>query len=371
MRSGTERHRRRGFTLIELLVVIAVIAVLISLLLPAVQQARESARRSQCKNNLKQLALALHNYESAYLTFPPSRLTPKACVDLPWNYATALNPGYSSTNCPDPQGDPNNDGTTGFQSWTSLALPFLEQTAIYNQWNFAVPWSDPANASLKAMPLGVFMCPSAPELGDRIDPVWGIGASPGDYGSTNEIKKAFYTGNGLTDITTSQPNAVIGVLSKGTIGRIQDVTDGTSNTLMLAESAGKPYVFTFGRKMTTTGYAASPTKAKDKVAHAGSLANPFVKNGLLYNMNGNGWADPDTGFALDGTAAVATDPTGFGVGGPVVINGTNDGEAYSFHVGGANFALADGSVRFISQNINYLTFAAIFTRAGNEVVGDF
>lgn len=344
-------RKRRGFTLIELLVVIAIIGVLVSLLLPAVQQAREAARRAQCKNNLKQLGLALHNYESSHGCFPPSRFDPKTCIGVP--YAP---PGDCTT---------NTATQTSLLSWTILAAPYYDQAPLANTYNYNMPWWDNTNAPVVNRPLPVFQCPSTPGS-NRTDPVWGpalngstVWSAAGDYGSMNEIKSAFYTGNGLTDI--SGTNATQGVMTKAIPGKIRDVIDGTSNTVLLIEDAGKPDVWVFGQKMTATGFAASDSKAKKKIT---------VSGGTYYNHDGTGWADPDGGCSLDGSTRVS-DVTGFKIGGPVVINATNNSEVYSFHVGGAHSAFADGSVRFISQNIDFLKFGALCTRAGGEVVGEF
>src|SRR5579871_2149683 len=140
------QNRRNGFTLIELLVVIAIIAVLMALLLPAVQQARESARRSQCTNNLKQIGLALHNYHEVHNSFPPSYLT--------YSNAVMGFPGADSNTAP--------YGDTG-PGWAALAilLPYMEQSNLYNSINQDVPCWDPTNARVAQTQIATYLCPSA------------------------------------------------------------------------------------------------------------------------------------------------------------------------------------------------------------------
>lgn len=343
------RSRPRGFTLIELLVVIAIIAVLIALLLPAVQQAREAARRTQCKNNLKQLGLALHNYESTHTTFPPSRFDPKTCIGTPYVQGA---PGCTTALA------------TSFVSWTVMVLPYMDQAPLYGSYNPNQPWW--ANSAVINTPISAHICPSTPGT-SRLDPAWGpaaAGLTPwsiaGDYGSLNEIKSAYYTANGIPDV--SGTSATQGVLVKALPAKIKDVTDGMSNTVMVVETAGKPDVWVYGQKMTSAGYAASNSKAKAKVT---------VIGGLNWNHDGTGWADPDAGLSLDGTTRASANPTGFTIGGRSMINATNVSEIYSFHTGGAHVLMADGSVKFLSENIDWVTMGAIVTRAGGEVVGEF
>ena len=350
------RTRTRGFTLIELLVVIAIIAVLISLLLPAVQQAREAARRLQCKNNMKQMGLALHNYESSHSTFPASRFDPKSCIGTPYVAGTG--------DCP--AGTP--DMTTSYISWTVMVLPYMDQASLYNTYNPNQPWWDLTNVPVTSKPMAIYTCPSTPTI-SRFDPAWGPaaagyapGSAAGDYGSMNEIKTKYYSGNSITP-DLSGTAAVQSVLAKPPYtAKIRDVVDGTSNSIMVVETAGKPDAWVFGKIMTATGYTGSDSKAKAKITQIG---------GVNFNHDGTGWADPDAGLSLDGSKRSTTDPTGFTIGGPFVVNATNVSEVYSFHVGGAHVCMADGSVRFISENVSYITFGALCTRAGGETVGEF
>ena len=320
-------RKRSGFTLIELLVVIAIIAILISLLLPAVQQAREAARRTQCKNNLKQLALALHNYESTHSTFPPSRLNPDVEIE------------------------DNAGNLSAYQSWTTMILPYIEQNNLGDLINFENAWSSLGNRAAVSAPLAAMICPSTPG-GNRQDPHWVKGAASGDYGSVNEVKKKVYTDVlGLPD-PGSQSRA--GVLSKAVKNKIRDITDGTSNSIMLAEACGQPDVYTAAGPMNATLFAAY---TDDKVVDLG---------GQYAAADGTGWADPDCGFSINGATV-----DGLNKYGPYMINRINVSEVFSFHTGGAQIALADGSARFISENVDTTVFVNICTRAGGEVTGEF
>ena len=331
--------RSRGFTLIELLVVIAIIAILIALLLPAVQQAREAARRTQCKNNLKQMGLALFNYESTHNCFPPARID----VSSPVTYQT---------------------------SWTVLCLPYLDQTPLYNIYNFNVSWSDPVNLPAIKNQLAVFICPSAP--GARTTPAstilnngqpwpaegWGLC----DYGSMNAIRPSFYLSNQLpvpsmggAENPNSKKTEWPGGLKKNAITRMAEYTDGTSNTIMCVEDAARPQLFRVGKPSNDAGV-------------------PTVKDGW-------GWADIQAGYSLDGTTAdgMITGKANCTTGtcvlttavAPYAVNMTNDSEMYSFHVGGSQVLMCDGTVRFLSQNIAASTLAAMATRGVGDIAGEF
>lgn len=338
--------RARGFTLIELLVVIAIIAILIALLLPAVQQAREAARRTQCKNNLKQLALALHNYESTHSTFPMSRITIQGSV----------NP------------------------WSVMILPFIDQSPLYNQWDFNRSWNHSPNLELAATILPGWQCPSTPgsspvpgaQIHDTArDPsgnrtlVWpAAGLGPNDYGSINEVRWSFYESNGMAR-PGGAGRGMPGAMARNAITRIRDITDGTSNTVMISETAGRPRHY-------KAGYAQCGAEC-DSVSTARNALGGFV-------LDGWGWADIDSvsrsinGSSADGTRVNSTSSTAphpTTIHGSCGINCSNRSELYSWHTGGVQAALADGSGRFLSENIDAGVLAAVCTRAGGEVVGEY
>ena len=199
-------HRRRGFTLIELLVVIAIIAILIALLLPAVQQAREAARRTQCKNNLKQIGLALHNYHDSHLVFPTSHFV-----------GNVLRPGYDFTHW----------------AWASMILPYVDQAPLYNRFQ-AGPLSPKQayaiDSKLFTTPLEVFICPSDPEAPTNRNRPFRIIGQPGQ--PEVFIAKSNYPGVAGDE----ENNAGRGVFhTDSTCARIRDITDGTSNTLLVGE----------------------------------------------------------------------------------------------------------------------------------------
>lgn len=317
--------RRRGFTLIELLVVIAIIAILIALLLPAVQQAREAARRSTCKNSIKQIGIALHNYHETHRVFPPG----------------GINYGWCT---PDPNqaaGD-----TTHNKNGFSLLLPYMDQAPLYNQINQDTANSgqnvgyccsypgrgaplagNPAdNAAAMSTILPVFLCPSddgSTHLGTGS--AYGTSAAPGpaqtnyEFSSDRSIDCNYWSRQAPT------ARKLFGENSKSTISSIKD---GSSNTLMVCETARE------------------------------------VANGEAPAWGMRGWVT--TGGDIDHGINVWDVPSGSTT--PTVGNLDNWGFVGSLHVGGAHFGLADGSVRFISENTDLNVLKRLGTISDGQVV---
>ena len=307
---------RRGFTLIELLVVIAIIGVLIGLLLPAVQAAREAARRSQCANNVKQLALAFHNYENARRQFP-----------------LAI----------------TNTAGAGINNWAPFVLPYLEGQNIINGYDLKVDWWRDPNRTLVQRQLGIIQCPSTEEsnrIQDKPEttPPNKTGAC-GDYfvpaGVHLAINAELPTSEQFT--TTADLRGVICWYATSNLrNRIADVTDGTSKTILLGECAGREDVYR-GRTRFPVSYTAPKVRAR-----------------------GGAWATTDNAYQIG--QRQPWDPFLGTIPGPLAINNSNEwGHCfYSFHQAGANFAFADGSVHFLNDEISLKNLASFVTRAGGE-----
>ena len=343
----------RGFTLIELLVVIAIIAVLIALLLPAVQSAREAARRAQCTNNLKQLGLALHNYESSVNAFPPA-------------------------------GESTNITTLGTQfvdgGWSALArlLPYQEGGSSFNALNFSVDYNEATGMNYTGCATVVpnFICPSSvrePNGGrDGVDPkdpitaTFGQGYGLADYGATcyTDIDPNGATGGtGSTAVVPYRNKAsrVNGALKQGTT-RISEIIDGTSNTILIAEDAGRDARFL--SPYTEGQYDGVNPRPIRGAGPAGGLT-PYRRYWR--------WAEPDQAFGVSGAPNNKFRPmreaSQFPGSGTTAGNnaGAND-EMFSYHPGGVNVLFGDGSVRFIKDSVSVKTLRALVSINGGEVV---
>lgn len=343
----SQSRMARGFTLIELLVVIAIISVLIALLLPAVQSAREAARRAQCVNNLKQIGLALHNYEESMGTFPPGYVS---SINL-----TVVNPCKS-----DQEMQNGVDLGTGW-AWGSMILPFLEQQPLYSSINFNLSVAYAANDTCSLTALAVYLCPS--DSGPSTIPVFDDPPDPANPGS--------YSGTHIVD-TLSRGNYV-GMWGLGEICAQSGATDAMNNNgvgLPLGQHAG-----IFYRNSATTVAAITD-----------GLSNTIIVGERSHNLSYVTWVARSINGWLGKTSLVegGTDqfnpspeecwtqimgPCGLEDGVRTINNPEAHVEDYwSMHPGGANMLFADGSVHFLKSSINPITWRALATRALGEII---
>ncbi len=336
--------QRRGFTLIELLVVIAIIAILIALLLPAVQQAREAARRSQCKNNLKQLGLALHNYHDSMSCFPM---------------------GASFGDRP---------------NWRVFILPYLEQATVYQQLNINgggfyahSPGCDSANPStpcgysgntvLRSLMVSVFKCPSSP-MSAFNHPDMGLSYQ----GMTMDY--AVVTG-ALPDSTMPSANMCTGdvmcngsnycrngMIVVGESKRMRDCVDGSSNTLVVVEQSGTVN----GKSKNSNWLGGWFSVGNSGVTSLGPGASfPLASGGCWYPAG-----MVTIRYAPNAYSKIPSTPPG-----PASAPGSFNTVVNSHHTGGINVLMTDGSVRFLSENINFQTYLYLASRNDGNVIGEY
>jgi prepilin-type N-terminal cleavage/methylation domain-containing protein/prepilin-type processing-associated H-X9-DG protein len=319
------RTRSTGFTLIELLVVIAIIGVLVGLLLPAVQRVREAANLMSCTNNLKQIGLAYHNYADSFQGFSPA-------------YTGAANP-------------------TNPAGWGTFIMPQLEQQNLVKSYDWTAAFYSqppgPNNQEIVNQPVKTMQCPSTPNP-DRVYtynfffppfPVITWTGACTDYGPIVNVSTPLW--EFLHDGQLPNGQDLRGVLQPDVRTRLEQITDGLSSTILIAEIAGRP----------------------DHWINGQMVFNPQVpppNHLLLTTETGGGWGDSTSGaFALYGSSFDGQNRVG-----RCVIGCTNDWDLFSYHKGGANAVFCDGSVHFLGANIDPNVLCALITRNNHETVND-
>ncbi|MEX2286559.1 MAG: DUF1559 domain-containing protein [Planctomycetaceae bacterium] len=390
------QRRRRAFTLIELLVVIAIIAILIALLLPAVQQAREAARRTQCRNNLKQLGLALHNYHETHRMFPQAFIV------------AMRSPSVGS----------RINAIEWMQSWATAILPFIDQGVLADKIEAAGGVAAGVNnsGSPAATHLPVFACPTTPRAADakakirfaygwpviqfvEFDPAaemsftsgvsdyvayqhidgqadnaaWPSGSPPSGDKAGSMAGYVLLLKTGST--STLRHWATLDVAdSVGEVNRISSILDGTSNTYLLGEHAGREQLWQNG-KVVPPAYLFPTTLPVTYSA----MIPCYVDAGCWQNHAGQmGWAN----YTVGANVVFGTPYSGslnFGPYGPCLVNCDNQakpdsinatGGAYSFHSGSVNQLFCDGAVKTVSENISASVFGSSLTRGGADPYND-
>ena len=334
LKDKSMRSIRCAFTLVELLVVIAIIGILVSLLLPAVQAARAAAWRSSCQNNIRQLGIAVHNFHDTK-NMLPSSIRPQGLTPLP-----------------------------RIAGLTQL-LPFFEEQVALDKFDLTKNWGHEDNREVVNTRIGILLCPSSPNP-ERLDGIpeaspWlaGVGATT-DYSPTiyvdRRLKDAGLVDEAANGVPPAQGSPGLGMLSYNIVSKFADITDGLSKTIMYAESAGRPFLHRNGK---------------------------LVGDLTTYRVNAGGWCRPASDISIDGSSTDgATDV------GPCAINCANGhdvanspvphpyyvsigtSEPFSFHAGGANFCMGDGSVKWINDEIDIREFVRLVTRNGAELTQD-
>jgi prepilin-type N-terminal cleavage/methylation domain-containing protein/prepilin-type processing-associated H-X9-DG protein len=332
-KSGALCRKPSGFTLVELLVVIAIIAVLVGLLLPAVQAAREAARRTQCQNNLKQIGLALQNFEAAQGMFPPGYISQPA------------NPAMGPV-------DPGFDDAGPGWAWLAIVLPYVEQRGLYDLVNMRLKCWDPASAAAVQTQVPLFRCPSD-IMGQNPGSETTVNVTDVNNNTLAEFARSNYVSSvGSSTLwcswpITIQPN---GAIYRDSETRIADVTDGLSQTVFAVERSSNLADSVWAGVVPGSVHWSYPPYAG---IGTGGLNTPYDGPGAFVGAHGGPCPYED----------------------PVVIHPPNSplghsDQAQSTHPGGANILTGDGSVHFYVDGHALSTWVALVSRNGGDVVGE-
>ena len=319
------QNYRKAFTLIELMVVIVIIAMLVALLLPAVQAAREAGRRSSCGNNLKQIGLAMLNFENAYKGLPPRRYGPSWTPVLP---------------------------NTGHCGWGAIILPYLELKNVQRLYRYDKNFYDPENAEAIAKPIAVYTCPATPPnrsmtVCDLNQSITGTGIA-GDYFGPNSVRAWWFSD---TATNTAYSKNTETAMADNRNKALSEITDGLSSTLLITEQAGRPDWYIKGAKQLTT--TTTPNNATATI------------DGTQYSQSNPAWWGCWASYQVFSVFTYSDD--GVTADGNGTINYNNSQGVYSFHRGGANAVFCDGSVHFLGERMTPQVLGAIVTARSGGV----